>query len=126
MVIYKIRWFDRWASRQGLDTHALCQAMREITAGLYEADLGGGLLKKRIARPGQGKSGAFRTLVATNKGNRWFFVYGFAKNARGNIDDDELAALKKLAKHLLSLAPSALGTALRAGELIEGDCDAQE
>jgi hypothetical protein len=53
-----------------------------MAQGLFEADLGGDLLKKRIARPGQGKSGGYRTLVATNRDSRWIFVYGFAKNAR--------------------------------------------
>ena len=80
MAIYKTRWFDRWARKQTLNSGALCEAVREMEAGLYEADLGGGLLKKRIARPGHGKSGGFRTLVATNKGNKWFFVFGFPKN----------------------------------------------
>ena len=72
MAIYKTRWFDRWARKQGLSTQSLCAAVREMRSGLYDADLGGGLLKKRIARSGQGKSGGFRTLVATNKGNLWF------------------------------------------------------
>lgn len=97
-----------------------------MTAGLYEADLGGGLLKKRIGRPGQGKSGGFRTLVATNKGSRWVFVFGFSKNERSNIDKDEEEALKKLAAHLLSLTTQALGKAQREGELTEVDCDAQD
>jgi len=85
---------------------------------------GGGLLKKRIARPGQGKSGGYRTLVATNKGNRWVFVYGFPKNERSNIDRDEEEALKKLAARLLSLTAQAVTKAKQAGELIEVDCDA--
>lgn len=55
MTAYETRWFDRWARKQGLTTAALCAAVREMEAGLYEADLGGGLLKKRIARQGQGK-----------------------------------------------------------------------
>ena len=126
MTIYKTRWFDRWARKQDLSTRALCEAVREMQAGLYEADLGGGLLKKRIARPGQGKSGGFRTLVATNKGGKWFFVFGFPKNVRSNIDKDEEDSLKKLASHLLSLSPPALVTAQRAGELMEVNCDAQE
>ena len=70
MAIYKTRWFERWARRQDLSSRALCEAIREMQAGLYEADLGGGLLKKRIARPGQGKRGGFRTLVATNRGGK--------------------------------------------------------
>jgi hypothetical protein len=97
-----------------------------MQAGLFEADLGGGLLKKRIARPGQGKSGGFRTLVATNKGGRWMFVYGFPKSDRSNIDKDEEEALKKLAAYLLSLTTQGLGDAQRAGELIEVDCNAQD
>jgi hypothetical protein len=125
MAIYKTRWFNHWARKQGLSTPSLCAAVREMTAGLYEADLGGGLLKKRIARPGQGKSGGFRTLIATNKGNRWVFVYGFPKNERSNIDKDEQEALRKLAAHLLSLTAQALGKAQRAGELMEVDCDAE-
>ena len=109
-----------------MSTRALCEAVREMRAGLYEADLGGGLLKKRIARPGQGKSGGFRTLVATNKGGKWFFVFGFPKNVRSNIDKDEEEGLKKLASYLLSLSPPDLVTAQRAGELMEVNCDAQD
>ena len=126
MAIYKTRWFDRWARKQGLDAAVLKQAVQEMIDGLYEADLGGGLLKKRIARPGQGKSGGFRTLVATNKGSRWVFVFGFPKNERSNIDKDEEEALKKLAVQLLSLTPQALDKAQRAGELTEVHCDAQD
>ena len=126
MAIYKTRWFDRWSRKQKLSTRALCEAVREMQAGLYEADLGGGLLKKRIARPGQGKSGGFRTLVATNRGGKWFFIFGFPKNVRSNIDKDEEDSLKKLASHLLSLSPPALVTAQRAGELMEVNCDAQD
>lgn len=69
MAVYTTRWFDRWARKQGLTTLSLCAAVCEMRAGLYDADRGGGLLKKRIARAGQGKRGGFRTLVATNKGN---------------------------------------------------------
>lgn len=124
MAIYKTRWFNRWARKQGLEDLNLCAAVHEMMAGLYEADLGGRLLKKRIARLGQGKRGGFRTLVATNKGNRWFFLYGFPKNERSNIDEDEEEALKKLGSHLLSLTPEALEKATRADELIEVNCDA--
>jgi hypothetical protein len=126
MEIYKNRWFDRWARRQGLTSSSLCAAVHEMAAGLYDADLGGGLLKKRIARSGQGKSGGFRTLVATNKGARWVFVFGFPKNERSNVDKDEEQALKTLAAHLMSLTTQALDKAQRAGELIKVDCDAQD
>lgn len=124
MSIYKTRWFDKWAGKQGLTSASLCTAVREMSAGLYEADLGGGLLKKRVARPGQGKRGGFRTLVATKQSGRWIFVYGFPKNERSNIDKDEEEALKRLATHLLGLTDQAVATAVRAGELIGVVCDA--
>jgi hypothetical protein len=95
-----------------------------MTEGQYEAHLGGNLLKKRIARSGHGKSGGFRTIVATSYDGRWFFVYGFAKNERSNIDDEEEAALKKLAITLLTMAPAALAKAERAGEVTKVNCDA--
>jgi len=126
MAIYKTRWFDRWAKKQGLSTDALCEAVREMDAGLFEADLGGGLLKKRIARSGEGKRGGFRTLVATNKGDRWIFVFGFQKNERSNIDKDEQEALKKLSMYLLSLTSPAIDKAQSDGELMEVNCDAQD
>lgn len=126
MSIYNTRWFDRWARKQGLSADSLCAAVREMAAGLVDADLGGGLVKKRVARPGQGKSGGFRTLVATNRGDRWVFVFGFPKNKRSNIDKDEEEALKKLAAHLLSMTADALDKAQRAGEIVEVNCDAQD
>ena len=69
LAVYKTRWFNRWARRQGLGDLALCDALEEVKCGLFEVELGGHLLKKRIARPGQGKRGGFRTLIATNKGS---------------------------------------------------------
>lgn len=124
MTVYTTRSFQRWAKKERLSDRTLCGAVEEMAAGLYEADLGGGLFKKRIARPGQGKSGGWRTLVATNKNSRWVFVFGFAKNERANIDEDEEEALKKLAAHLLSLTSVAIGKAKAAGELLEVNCDA--
>ena len=124
MAVYKTRWFDRWARKEGLAASSLCAAVQEMLQGLVDADLGGGLVKKRIGRPGQGKSGGYRTLVATNKGNRWIFVFGFPKSERSNIDKDEAEALKKLAEHLLSLTTQALDKAKRAGELMEVTDDA--
>lgn len=124
MAVYKTRWFDRWSRKEGLAASSLCAAVREMAGGLFDADLGSGLFKKRISRPGQGKSGGFRTLLATNRGDRWVFVYGFPKNERANIDKDEAEALKKLATHLLSLNAQAMAVATTAGELIEVNCDA--
>lgn len=126
MAIYKTRWFARWARKEGLSDESLCQAVREMSERLFEANLGGSLFKKRIARPGHGKRGGFRTIVATNLKSRWLFVYGFAKNERDNIEEDEEVALKKLAAAMLTMSPEAVASAVEADELIEVICDAQE
>lgn len=83
--VFKTRHFARWMRKTELTDSALCAAVSEMAAGLIDADLGGGVLKKRVALPGRGKSGSARTLVATNKGVRWFFVFGFEKNERASI-----------------------------------------
>lgn len=126
MAVYKTRWFDRWARKEGLATTSLCAAVNDMMRGLVDADLGGGLFKKRIGRPGQGKSGGYRTLVATNKGDRWVFMFGFPKNERSNIDKDEAEALKKLSNHFLSMTQQGLHTAQTTGELIEVNCHAKD
>jgi hypothetical protein len=126
MRIHVNRWFSRWAHKEGLAALALCRAASEMAEGLFDADLGGGLFKKRVARAGQGKSGGYRTLVASNRGDRWVFIYGFPKNVRSNIDAGEQAALKRLAVELLGLTPQALALAVAAGELTEVNCDAQD
>lgn len=125
MSIYQTRWFDRWVRKEGLAADCICAAVREMANGLVDADLGGGLVKKRIARFGQGKRGGFRTLVATNRSSRWIFVFGFPKNQRGNINDNELLALKKLSDHFLSLSQAEIVQVLNAGELLEVNCDEQ-
>jgi len=98
---------------------ALCKAVTEMSQGLIDADLGGGVVKKRVPLPGRGKSGSTRTLVATNKGSRWFFVFGFEKNDRDNIQDDELEALQALAGDLLALSGPQLDAQVENGALQE-------
>ena len=90
-----------------------------MVRGLVDADLGGGVVKKRVALPGRGKSGGARTLVATNKGNRWFFVFGFEKNDRANISDQVLEALQDLALDLLARTGAQLDLAVQDSALEE-------
>ena len=87
--------------------------------GLIDADLGGGLFKKRIALPGRGKSGGARTLIATNRSDRWIFVFGFEKNERDNIDAVELKALKSYAQTILSLSPAEVTSFIKDGSFQE-------
>ncbi len=117
--VFKTKAFASQTKKFGLTNAALCQAVSEMQAGLVDADLGGGVVKKRVALPGRGKSGGARTLLATNRGSRWFFVFGFAKNERSNVSDIELEALKMLAHDLLSLNDSKLDQAVLGGQLME-------
>lgn len=102
-----------------LSDPVLYAAIVEMERGLIDADLGGGIIKKRVALPGRGKSGGARTLVATNKGNRWFFVFGFEKNERPNVSARELDALHKIAADLLKLTSKDLDSHVECGELQE-------
>jgi len=90
-----------------------------MARGLIDADLGGGVVKKRIALPGKGKRGSTRTLLATNRRDRWFFVFGFEKNDRQNISPGELEALQLLADQLLTLTAEQLASAIGNGALLE-------
>lgn len=80
MRVFVNKTFDRWSRKEGVDDGMLCQAAAEIAEGLWDANLGGSLFKKRVARKGQGKSGGFRTVVAVKAQDRAIFLYGFAKN----------------------------------------------
>ena len=92
-----------------------------MEAGLIDADLGGQVFKKRVGLPGRGKRGGARTIVATNRGDRWYFIFGFGKNERANIDKHELRALQELASDLLGQDAAAIAAALKADELVEID-----
>lgn len=115
--VFKTRHFNRLM--KSLDDRALCDAIEEMMQGLIDADLGGYILKKRVALGGKGKRGGARTIVATNKGNRWFFVFGFAKNEKANISAKELAALKDMAGFLLGRTDGELNEAVAEEELVE-------
>jgi hypothetical protein len=120
--VFKTRPFSRWARKAGLIDAALCVAVAEMANGLIDADLGGGVVKKRVALPGRGKSGGSRTLVATNKADRWFFVFGFEKNERANINDKELEALQATAADLLKLSADELDDAVTQ-EILQEICN---
>jgi hypothetical protein len=121
--IFQNKAFLRFAKKAGIGDAVLCEAIRDAERGLIAADLGGGVIKQRIARPGQGKSGGFRTLIVFRAGARAFFVYGFAKNEMDNIGQDELVALKKLATALLAYDDKAIARVIASGTLAEVICD---
>jgi hypothetical protein len=117
--VFKTKAFDRFATRERIGDAELYDSIAAANAGRVDADLGGGVIKQRIARSGQGKSGGFRTIVLFQKGQIAFFVYGFAKNERDNIRGDELRAFRALAKEMLSYEDGALEAATRNGTLKE-------
>lgn len=117
--VFRTRTFTRWMQKTGLADDSLVQAVSEMAQGLVDADLGGNVVKKRVALPGRGKRGGARTIVATNLGDRWFFLYGFGKNERANIDRDELKFFQEVAKELLGFDDRQIAKALSAGEIVE-------
>ena len=117
--VFKTRHFQKWMRKTELTDQLLCQAVQQMRTGLIDADLGCNIVKKRIAVGGRGKSGGIRTLVATKKSKRWFFVFGFAKNDRANISDVELESLQTLGTRLLSLSVEDLKLFCEDGSIME-------
>ena len=119
MRVFKNAWFERFARKQDISDKAIVQAMERAEQGLIDADLGGGVIKKRVARPGQGKSGGFRTVVLYRTAERAFFVYGFAKSDRDNIGKDEEAQFRKAAGYVLGLSDEQLAVLIGKGQFSE-------
>lgn len=111
--LFKDFEFDAWAKDEGVTDAMLRRAAAEIESGLVDARLGGFLLKKRVAAPGRGKSGSYRTIVAYRHDDRLVFLYGFAKNERENISGTERKALLKLGDEYMKLTMAAAATALK-------------
>lgn len=119
MRIYLNRWFAKFARKEGLSEAALRDAVGRAERGLIDADLGGGLLKQRVAREGGGKSGGYRTLIFFRSGERAVFTFGFAKSGKANLSVDELAAFKKAAAIVLALSNEQMDVEVEAGRLSE-------
>ena len=121
--VLKRKDFARWQAGEKLPDTALCKAVEEMEGGLFDADLGGYLYKKRLARRGGGKSGGYRTLVSTRIGSRYVFLHGFPKNDKASITQNERKALQYAGKVFLDLSAEGLAKALQSGVLLEVDCE---
>ncbi len=117
--IFKTKPFLQFMKQEKMDDLTLVEAVKQIEKGLIDADLGSGVIKQRIARPGEGKSGGYRTILLYRAKHRVFFVYGFAKNERSNIGQKELKAFKKLAALMLHYSDLELAKAVKSKELFE-------
>lgn len=123
MKVYKNKPFTRFADRNGISDKAMCDVVGRASRGLVDADLGGGVIKQRIARKGEGRSGGFRAILLFRREARAVFVHGFAKKDIANIDQNELAALRKLAKLILNYSAAEVARALESDALTEVKCD---
>jgi hypothetical protein len=121
--IFKTKEFARYARREGIDDGRLCESAERAARGLIDADLGGGLIKQRIARLGQGRRGGYRTLMAFSAKERTVFLCGFAKNERDNIGPDELDFWRRVASAFLRLGDMQVGELIEAREITEVERD---
>lgn len=126
MKVFKRKDFARWQACERLLDAALCKAVREMENGLIDADLGGYLYKKRVARSGGGKSSGFRTVLSARVGSRYVFLHGFPKSDKANITQVERKALQYSGRVFLNLPAEALTKAQQMGVLLEVCCDEQD
>jgi hypothetical protein len=113
MRVFKTKWFARFARQERLSDQKLAEAVREIEKGLHDGDLGGKLIKKRMARAGEGKRGSYRTILVYLKGNRAVYLYGFAKSDKDNLSPVESREYQKAAQVYLHLSEADIGKALQ-------------
>ena len=124
MRVFKTRAFGRFAHKERIADVLLCEAIERAGRGVVDADLGGHVIKQRVARPGQGRSGGYRTLIAYRSVNRAVFMFGFAKSDEDNVSDDELKELRKSAAEMLGWTDDEVATLVVGGKWTEIDCDA--
>jgi len=117
--VFKTRHFAQWLKKTELSDNLLLKAVNEMEHGLIDANLGGNVFKKRIALPRRGKSRSVRTIIATNKNNRWFFIFGYEKTERANLSKPELKALQAIATNLLNYSDDELNIAVTDNRLKE-------
>lgn len=121
MRIFKSKWFAKFTRKEHISDAQLRAAVRDAENGKIDADYGGGVIKQRIARPNEGKSGGYRSVILYRKGNKSFFVYGFAKSERENIDAVEEWEFKELAKVTFGFSDDQLATLVKKGAYVEVD-----
>ena len=121
--VFKTKWLARFARRERITDASLREAIERAECGLIDADLGGGLIKQRVAREGQGRSGGYRMLVAYRMQGRAVFLYGFAKSEQDNIEPDEMLSLREIAAAWLDADTERATAAIEAKERQEVEHD---
>ena len=126
MRVFKNAWFRKFATKERISDAVLCEAVSRAQIGLVDADLGGGLLKQRVARPAAGRSGGYRTILVFRSGARAVFVFGFAKSDRANLTAKEEVVYKAAAKLVLAFSENQLDAEVASGRMTEVKCDGQD
>lgn len=126
MRVFKTRWFVRFTRRERITDRTLWDAVDRADRGLIDADLGGGVIKQRLARSGQGKSGGYRIIAVYRTKTRAIFVFGFAKSGKVDLDPDELEGYRELAKAYLAKNEIDMDSYVAAGALKEVMDDGEE
>lgn len=119
MEVFKTKWFSRFARQENIPDRSLIEAVRRAERGLIDADLGGDLIKQRLAREGKGRSGGYRTIIAYRDKHRAIFLYGFAKSERDNIGSDELVSFRSAGKYWLNVSPGTIRASIDDGAIQE-------
>lgn len=119
MPVYQLKSFARFARGERIAGETLIEAIERAGRGLVDADLGGGLIKQRVARKGQGRRGGYRVMIAFRSRDFSVFLFGFAKSDEDNIDDRQLAVLRRIAASWLSADATSIKKAVEQGELTE-------
>jgi len=119
LSVYKGKAFVRFAKKARITDTDLWKAAQLANDGLVDADLGGGVIKQRIARAGEGKSGGSRSIILFKKNNRAVYVYGFEKKDVANIDRRELEAFRELAGVILGYTDAEIAKRVEDGALFD-------
>jgi hypothetical protein len=119
MQVFLTKWMARYARREKISHTSLCEAIARAEQGLVDADLGGGLIKQRVARAGKGRSGGYRTIIAYRRAGRAIFLFGFAKSGQENTGSDELKTAREIAAIWLPADMEKIAQGIEKGELEE-------
>lgn len=123
MRIFKGKWFTKFARKEGISDEKLREAVKDAEAGKIYADYGGGVIKQQVARPNEGKSGGYRSVILYRRGDKAFFVYGFLKSEKKNLNDAEVQEFKKLAKVTFAFSDDKLAKLVKTEAYKEVKCD---
>jgi hypothetical protein len=121
--VFKTTAFAKFTRKKKIKDVLLCEAVERAERGLIDADLGEGLIKQRIPRPNEGRSGGYRAIIAYQVGDLTLFIYGFSKNDKENIDAAELKDLHELANLVFKTDDDKILELIETEEWIEVICN---